>query len=185
MASPADGAEALAARPAPVWGPAVSIAALVAANLLALLLNPGLFRSCFRSSKHDATAADDLSPASASAPPPPPGRPPRRVRCAPVPSFASNLNEEAARRARACERAPPLPREFWGFDVLSPRDPLSSYLAPRSVRPTAVAAALPVQSAGEAPPPPWSPATWVLLPLFILVFGYFVAYVLLETLWRE
>lgn len=174
-------AESFASQDARVWGPAVSIVALVAANLVALLLNPGLFRSCcFRRAPRKGA---DLAPAPA---PPPPARPPKRTRCWPIPFFASNLNEDAARRARPVHPdlprpAHPLPREFWGFDVLSPRDPLSSYLQPRSVRPTG--AALPQDAIEE--PPPWSPATWVLLPLFLLVFGYFVAYVLLETLWRE
>lgn len=90
------------------------------------------------------------------------------------------MNEEAAERARC--RTPPLPREFWGFDVLSPLDPLSSWLSPRSVRGHPHAAGPDVEAAAAAADA-WAPATWLLLPLYTLVSVYFVVYVLLETLW--
>lgn len=183
--SPSSPSSPLASLPAPVWGPALSIAALVLANALALLLNPGLFRACCRfRRRHAADTQSDpeaqqrrarrpsppLSP-SAAAP-----IPPRRCRCAPLPFFASNVDREGRRKSSL--PLPPLPSELWGFDVLSPLDPLSSWLSPRSVR-ERVAAAVGAAGASEA----WRPATWVLLPLHVFTFLYFVAYVLAETLW--
>jgi hypothetical protein len=186
---PPTSSPSFASLPAPVWGPTIAIAALVLANLLALLLNPGLvLRSCRDSDRaEEAKEAGPPTPLPSASPPPPP---PRRCRLAPVPFFASNVDAEEPRPGGRRQRAP-LPRELWGFDVLSPLDPLSSYLMPSSVRPGAAEA-----SAGGQPPPPrhggalggedsWRPAVAVLLPLHVFTFLYFVAYVLAEVLWSK
>jgi len=175
----------LASLPAPVWGPALSITALFLANALALLLNPGLLRACCRFRRRPAadTQSDPEAQQQRARPPSPPPSPsaaapipPRRCRCAPLPFFASNVDREGRRKSP--RPLPPLPSELWGFDVLSPLDPLSSWLSPRSVR-ERVAAASGAAGATTA----WRPATWVLLPLHVFTFLYFVAYVLAETLW--
>lgn len=192
-------ASGIAATPAPVWGPAISIASLVVANVVALLLNPGLFRSsrCCGGGQRARPSSSSSPDATTAAVPTP-----RRCRCFPLPFFASNVSARAAAKqagaaaagagsaaaADEAERPPaPLPRELWGFDVLSPRHALSSWLAPSSS--SSIGGSSSNNSNGGsgsgADDDGWSPALWVLLPLHALTFAYFVMYVLLENLWSE
>ena len=178
----------VAATPAPVVGPAVSIASLVLANVIALLLNPGLFHSrCVGAGPGRARPSNDGSPPTAETPDAAAATlpTPRRCRCCPAPFFASNVCARAAAKQAGAAAAgdgerphAPLPRELWGFDVLSPRHALSSWLAPSSSGGTAC---VDVGGGGGD----WRPALWVLLPLHALTLAYFATYVLMETLWSE